>query len=88
MTAPVTMYCTGTCPYCHMAERLLQAKGVTAIRKIRIDLEPARRPEMVERAKRCTVPQIYVGTTHVGGYDELAAMDDAGRLDALLESGG
>jgi glutaredoxin 3 len=88
MKATVTMYCTGTCPYCQMAERLLQMKGVTAITKIRVDLEPARRAEMMERTGRRTVPQIYVGATHVGGYDELAALDDAKRLDALLASGG
>jgi len=88
MTAPVRMYCTGTCPYCHMAERLLQARGVAAIEKIRVDLEPARRVEMVELTGQRTVPQIYVGAIHVGGYDELAALDDAGELDGLLQGGG
>jgi glutaredoxin 3 len=87
MTALVTMYSTGSCPYCQMAERLLRAKGVTAIEKIRVDLEPVRRAEMVERTGRRTVPQIYIGATHVGGYDDLAALDDAGELDALLQTG-
>jgi glutaredoxin 3 len=84
MTARVTMYATGYCPYCIMAERLLQSKGVE-IDKIRVDLEPQRRVEMMERTRRRTVPQIYVGQIHVGGYDDLAALDRAGRLDPLLE---
>jgi len=88
MNAPVRMYSTGSCPYCQMAERLLRTKGVTAIEKIRVDLEPARRLEMVERTGRRTVPQIYIGSTHVGGYDELAALDGAGKLDALLQGAG
>lgn len=78
------MYSTGFCPYCQMAERLLRAKGVHAIDKIRVDLEPARRIEMMEKTGRRTVPQIYIGDTHVGGYDDLAALDAAGRLDELL----
>jgi glutaredoxin 3 len=69
-----------------MAERLLVSKGVTAIEKIRIDLEPARRAEMMERTGRRTVPQIYIGETHVGGYDELAALERAGKLDELLNA--
>jgi len=69
-----------------MAERLLVSKGVTAIEKIRIDLEPARRAEMMERTGRRTVPQIYIGETHVGGYDELAALERAGKLDELLHA--
>lgn len=83
--ARVTMYCTAVCPYCQMAERLLRSKGVAAIDKIRVDLEPQRRVEMMERTARRTVPQIYIGTTHVGGYDELAALERAGRLDELLQ---
>ena len=82
--AKVTMYATGVCPYCQMAERLLRAKGVADIQKIRIDLEPARREEMMQRTGRRTVPQIYVGERHVGGYDDLAALDRAGGLDPLL----
>ncbi len=80
------MYSTGFCPYCIMAERLLTAKGVADINKIRDDLEPARRTEMMERTGRRTVPQIYIGETHVGGYDDLAALDQAGKLDELLRS--
>ena len=83
--AKVLMYSTGACPYCQMAERLLVAKGV-AIEKIRVDLDPARRQDMMERTGRRTVPQIYIGDTHVGGFDELAALDRAGKLDALLRA--
>ena len=79
------MYTTAVCPYCMMAERLLVSKGVT-IEKVRIDLEPARRAEMMEKTGRRTVPQIYVGETHVGGYDDLAALDRAGKLDPMLQS--
>jgi glutaredoxin 3 len=82
--AKVMMYATGVCPYCQMAERLLRSRGVAAIEKVRVDLEPARRKEMMERTGRRTVPQIYVGERHVGGYDELAALDRAGGLEALL----
>jgi glutaredoxin 3 len=78
------MYATGYCPYCIHAERLLRAKGVTAIDKIRIDEAPARRAEMMERTGRRTVPQIYIGERHVGGYDDLVALDRAGELDPLL----
>ncbi|HEX9686980.1 MAG TPA: glutaredoxin 3 [Burkholderiales bacterium] len=84
MTQKVTMYSTGTCPFCQMAERLLRAKGVAAIERIRVDLEPERRVEMMEKTGRRTVPQIYIGETHVGGFDELAALEHAGRLDELL----
>jgi glutaredoxin 3 len=85
MTASVLMYATGVCPYCLRAEALLKARGVTAITKIRVDLEPERRDEMVHRTGRRTVPQIYVGDTHVGGYDDLAALDHAGGLVPLLQ---
>ena len=81
--ARVLMYSTGVCPFCLMAERLLRAKGVD-IEKVRVDLEPERRQEMMTRTGRRTVPQIYVGDRHVGGYDELAALDRAGGLDPLL----
>lgn len=84
--AEVTMYSTGTCPYCIMAERLLNSKGVAEITKIRIDLEPGQRAEMMKRTGRRTVPQIYIGQTHVGGYEDLAALDHAGELDALLSA--
>ena len=83
MTAKVLMYTTAVCPYCQMAERLLRAKGVE-IEKVRVDLDPQRRAEMMEKTGRRTVPQIYVGETHVGGYDDLAALDRAGKLDPLL----
>jgi glutaredoxin 3 len=85
--AEVTMYSTGVCPFCQMAERLLRSKGVSAIAKIRVDLEPERRVEMMEKTGRRTVPQIYIGETHVGGYEDLAALDRAGRLDELLRAG-
>ena len=82
----VKMYTTGVCPYCQMAERLLTSKGVAEIEKVRVDLEPARRAEMMERTGRRTVPQIYIGETHVGGYDELAALERTGKLDELLHA--
>jgi glutaredoxin 3 len=78
------MYCTAYCPYCIHAERLLGRKGVTAIDKIRIDEDPTRRAEMMARTGRRTVPQIYIGERHVGGYDDLVALDRAGGLDPLL----
>jgi glutaredoxin 3 len=71
-----------------MAERLLRAKGVTDIGKIRVDLEPEKRAEMMEKTGRRTVPQIFIGETHVGGYDDLAALDRAGGLDELLRVAG
>lgn len=82
--AKVLMYSTAVCPYCMMAERLLKSKGVAEIEKVRIDLDPQRREEMMERTGRRTVPQIFVGDRHVGGYDDLAALDRAGGLDPLL----
>ena len=82
--ALVTMYTTASCPYCIHAERLLTRKGVTSIDKVRVDLEPARRVEMMQKTGRRTVPQIYIGALHVGGFDELAALDHAGELDPLL----
>ncbi|MDD5404829.1 MAG: glutaredoxin 3 [Sulfuricella sp.] len=82
--ANVTMYCTGTCPYCTMAEKLLNKKGVAVIDKIRIDLEPGRKEEMMERTGRRTVPQIYVDDFHVGGFDDLSALDMEGKLEPLL----
>jgi glutaredoxin 3 len=78
------MYATGYCPNCIHAERRLRAKGVTAIDKIRIDEAPERRAEMMARTGRRTVPQIYIGERHVGGYDDLVALDRAGGLDPLL----
>ena len=80
------MYATGFCPYCVQAERLLKAKGVQEIAKVRVDLEPALRQMMMTMTGRRTVPQIYIGEAHVGGYDDLVALDRAGRLDPLLAS--
>jgi glutaredoxin 3 len=80
----IIMYSTGVCPYCQRAEMLLKSKGVADIEKIRIDLEPARRDEMMEKTGRRTVPQIYIGEVHVGGFDDLAALDRAGKLEPLL----
>jgi len=80
----ISMYCTAWCPYCIAAERLLTTKGVLDIEKIRVDLEPARRAEMMQRSGRRTVPQIYIGEFHVGGFDELSELDRAGKLDPML----
>jgi glutaredoxin 3 len=80
----VLMYSTAICPYCLMAERLLRAKGVREIDKIRVDLDPERRMEMIEKTRRRTVPQIYIGDTYVGGFDDLAALEHAGKLEELL----
>ncbi len=80
------MYTTGFCPYCKMAENLLRAKGVENIEKIRIDLEPKLRMEMMDKTGRRTVPQIYIGEKHVGGYDDLTQLEREGELSALLAS--
>lgn len=82
--AKVLMYSTAVCPYCVRAEQLLTRKGVTTIEKIRVDLQPELRAEMMERTGRRTVPQIYIDDVHVGGYDDLAALDRAGKLLPLL----
>jgi glutaredoxin 3 len=81
----VTMYTTAYCGYCVRAERLLAARGVDDVVRIRVDEEPAERIAMMRRTGRRTVPQIYIGEHHVGGYDDLAALDRAGRLAPLLE---
>jgi glutaredoxin 3 len=86
MTAPVVMYSTKVCPYCVRAEQLLKARGVTQIEKILIDTDPARREEMMTRTGRRTVPQIYIGQTHVGGFDDLSALDSKGGLMPLLNA--
>jgi glutaredoxin 3 len=78
------MYATAVCPYCIQAERLLKAKGVSGVDKVRVDLDPGQRDEMMRRTGRRTVPQIYIGDFHVGGYDDLVALDRAGRLEPLL----
>lgn len=80
----VTMYVKATCPYCIRAEALLKGKGFAVIEKIRIDLEPHRREEMIARSGRFTVPQIFIDGIHIGGCDDLYALDDAGQLDRLL----
>jgi len=79
----VTMYTTRQCPYCLMAKRLLSARGVTPV-EIGIDGDDERRAEMVRRTGRRSVPQIFIGERHVGGYDELAALDHAGGLQSLF----
>lgn len=78
------MYTTGVCPYCVRAEQLLHRKGITEIDKIRVDLDAQRRIEMMEKTGRRTVPQIYIGDVHVGGFDDLAALDRNGKLDPLI----
>ncbi|MBP6653693.1 MAG: glutaredoxin 3 [Propionivibrio sp.] len=78
------MYSTAVCPYCVRAEQLLRARGVAEIEKVRVDLDPERRAEMMEKTSRRTVPQIFIGETHVGGCDDLIALDQAGKLLPLL----
>lgn len=80
----VLMYSTAVCPYCVRAEQLLRARGVNEIEKVRVDLDPERRTEMMEKTARRTVPQIFIGETHVGGCDDLIALDQAGKLTPLL----
>lgn len=82
--AKVVMYSTAVCPYCIRAEQLLHRKGVSEIEKIRVDLEPELRVVMMEKTGRRTVPQIFINDEHVGGYDDLAALDRAGKLEPLL----
>lgn len=84
MSANVLMYTTAVCPYCVRAKQLLSARGVTAIEEVRVDLDPDRRDEMMQKTQRRTVPQIYIGDTHVGGCDDLYALDAAGKLLPLL----
>jgi glutaredoxin 3 len=87
MMAKVVMYCTAVCPYCVAAERLLKSRGVTEIEKIRIDLDPSKQEEMIARSDgRRTVPQVFIGDTHVGGFDDTSALDAAGELVPLLKS--
>ncbi|MEO0047629.1 MAG: hypothetical protein RLZZ410_588 [Pseudomonadota bacterium] len=82
--AKITMYSTQVCPYCVMAERLLIAKGAVITEKILVDKEPGKKDEMIARTGRRTVPQIFIEDTHVGGFDDLSALDRAGKLDPLL----
>lgn len=84
MTQPVLMYTTAICPYCIRAKQLLGARGVSAIEEVRVDLDPERRDEMMQKTGRRTVPQIFIGETHVGGCDDLQALDAAGKLLPML----
>ncbi len=84
--ARVQMYSTAVCPYCQRAEALLKARGVENIEKVRVDLDAAHLEEMVRRSGRRTVPQIFIGDTHVGGFDDLSALDRDGKLTALLNT--
>ena len=83
----VLMYCTEVCPYCVRAEQLLRAKGVVEIEKIRVDLQPEQREAMIQRTGRRTVPQIFIGARHVGGYDDLVALERSGEMSRLLDDG-
>jgi len=80
------MYCTAVCPYCINAERLLLRKGVTEIEKIRVDLDPEQRLIMEQRSQRRTVPQIFIGDRHIGGFDDMVELDQAGELAPLLKN--
>jgi glutaredoxin 3 len=83
----VTMYTTAVCPYCVQAKRILKAKGVDTITEVRVDLQPQERQRMMDTTGRRTVPQIFIGTTHVGGCDDLMALDARGGLIPLLQGG-
>jgi glutaredoxin 3 len=85
MTTPVRMYTTLVCPYCQHAKALLRQRGVAAIHEIRVDLDPSQRAAMVQLTGRRTVPQIFIGDTHVGGCDDLIALDQRGALVPLLQ---
>jgi len=84
--SPVKMYTTAVCPYCVRAKQILQAKGVQAIEEVRVDLNPEERARMMELTGRRTVPQIFIGETHVGGCDDLIALDGRGGLVPLLQA--
>jgi glutaredoxin 3 len=83
---PVKMYTTAVCPYCIRAKQILQSKGVTQIEEVRVDTNPDERMRMMEITGRRTVPQIFIGDTHVGGCDDLMALDSQGGLVPLLQS--
>lgn len=85
MSVHIVMYTKEKCPYCKMAERLLQLKGIDHIEKIYIDENDQLRDQMIEKTGRRTVPQIYIGEVHVGGFDDLSALDKKGQLDPLLK---
>lgn len=82
--ARVLIYSTAACPYCQAADRLLARKGASDVERVRVDLEPARRAEMQQKSGRRTVPQIWIDGRHIGGSDELHALDGCGELDKLL----
>jgi glutaredoxin 3 len=84
--SPVKMYTTAVCPYCIRAKQILQSKGVTQIEEVRVDTNPQQRVHMMEITGRRTVPQIFIGDTHVGGCDDLMALDAKGGLLPLLQS--
>ena len=84
MKPKIIMYSTAVCPYCVRAEQLLNSRGVTDIEKVRVDLEPQRREDMMQKTGQRTVPQIYIGETHVGGCDDLYELERQGKLDSLL----
>jgi glutaredoxin 3 len=79
------MYLTAACPFCQSAERLLAEKGVQDVERVRVDLEPERRAEMMQKSGRRTVPQIWIGSRHIGGCDDLYALERQGGLDSLLK---
>jgi glutaredoxin 3 len=81
----VTLYTTRHCPYCVSAKRLLSSKGITPV-EINVEASPQHLAEMLQRSRRRTVPQIFVGDVHVGGLDDLASLDHKGKLDALLHA--
>ena len=82
--AAVKMYTTLVCPYCVRAKHLLKQRGVSQIEEVRVDLDPSQRDAMIQQTGRRTVPQIFIGETHVGGYDDLMALHRAGKLEPLL----
>jgi glutaredoxin 3 len=85
MPVPIRMYSTAVCPFCIRAERLLLARGVGSIEKLRVDLDTALREEMIRETGRRTVPQIFIDGLHVGGFEELAELDREGKLMGLLQ---
>ena len=85
MSVRVLMYTTAVCPYCIRAKQLLAARGVAAVEEVRVDLDPDRRDEMMQKTQRRSVPQIFIGDTYVGGCDDLYALDSAGKLQPLLD---
>lgn len=82
----IVMYTTATCPYCRAAEQLLHGRGIKDISFVRVDIDPQKRAEMMERTGRRSVPQIYIGERHVGGFDDLQALDRSGELNHLLHA--